>query len=472
MRAGGQPFRDVFSSQGPCSSPCSGPRDLLGPSHRQRPTRARRCWRRCCSSAPPTPPARAITDRAGAVIAAGLVSVTRHEPVDHRADRGRRRRARVRHAHGRPGACAGATRSPSGAPCGSASASAPRSRSRRCSPRRSCRSRSCSSPAGGSARSWPGRPRPIAFHLVLWLPWGPGNVWAQSYAYHLDVATDRTPGDNARKVLSTLGDRDLLLVVAVVLMVVALILGRRAIDRPARSARLTSPDTLLARLARRHRRSCSSPSTRCGAPTCPSSSPARPARRPAPPARPGRSCVALRGRPPLPRGARLADAPPDGLHRQRRAGRRAAPRRCRRAPSRSATTRASCGGPGGAPPPTSSTRPSCGSRPATSPSASLAAVAAQADVCAVVVRSAVRWGSFDDLPDRLAAVGYEVADEDDLGRRLYLKPPTRLRPRDLPDVRSRGCEAPRTGGDRRRWHVAVGGGGRGGRGGAGRGSGR
>ena len=55
-------------------------------------------------------------------------------------------------------------------------------------------------------------------------------------------------------------------------------------------------------------------------------------------------------------------------------------------------------------------------------SASLAAVAAQDDVCAVVVRSAARWGSFDDLPDRLAAAGYEVADEDDLGRRLYLKP--------------------------------------------------
>jgi hypothetical protein len=51
----------------------------------------------------------------------------------------------------------------------------------------------------------------------------------------------------------------------------------------------------------------------------------------------------------------------------------------------------------------------------------LAAVAAQPDVCAVVVRSAVRWGSFDDLPERLLDAGYEIADEDARGRRLYLK---------------------------------------------------
>ena len=56
-------------------------------------------------------------------------------------------------------------------------------------------------------------------------------------------------------------------------------------------------------------------------------------------------------------------------------------------------------------------------------SASVAAVAAQDDVCAVVVRSRVRWGSFADLPERLEAAGYVVADEDDLGRRLYLKQP-------------------------------------------------
>jgi hypothetical protein len=54
---------------------------------------------------------------------------------------------------------------------------------------------------------------------------------------------------------------------------------------------------------------------------------------------------------------------------------------------------------------------------------SIAAVAAQPDVCAVVVRSSVRWGSFDDLSERLQAAGYHLADEDDQGRRLYLKTP-------------------------------------------------
>ncbi len=55
-------------------------------------------------------------------------------------------------------------------------------------------------------------------------------------------------------------------------------------------------------------------------------------------------------------------------------------------------------------------------------SASLARVAAGDDVCAVAVRSAVRWGSFEDLPDRLAAVGYELVHEDGASRRLYVKP--------------------------------------------------
>jgi hypothetical protein len=54
-------------------------------------------------------------------------------------------------------------------------------------------------------------------------------------------------------------------------------------------------------------------------------------------------------------------------------------------------------------------------------SASLEAVATEPDVCAVVVRSRVRWGSFDDLPERLADAGYDIAHEDPQGRRLYLK---------------------------------------------------
>ena len=56
-------------------------------------------------------------------------------------------------------------------------------------------------------------------------------------------------------------------------------------------------------------------------------------------------------------------------------------------------------------------------------SESIAAAAADPDVCAVVVRSGERWGSFEDLPDRLADAGYEVAAEDgEVRQRCYLKP--------------------------------------------------
>jgi hypothetical protein len=60
----------------------------------------------------------------------------------------------------------------------------------------------------------------VAFHFALWLPWGVGNVWDQAYAYHLDVAGSRTPWANLKKTLSTLGDRDLPLVACVVLILV------------------------------------------------------------------------------------------------------------------------------------------------------------------------------------------------------------------------------------------------------------
>ena len=49
-------------------------------------------------------------------------------------------------------------------------------------------------------------------------------------------------------------------------------------------------------------------------------------------------------------------------------------------------------------------------------------MAAEDDVCAVAVRSSSRWGSFDDLPDRLDAAGYELVESDDEGNRLYVKP--------------------------------------------------
>jgi hypothetical protein len=50
--------------------------------------------------------------------------------------------------------------------------------------------------------------------LAVALPWGLGNVWDQAFEYHLDAAGSRTPVRNLRKVLSTLGDRDLPLLLA------------------------------------------------------------------------------------------------------------------------------------------------------------------------------------------------------------------------------------------------------------------
>lgn len=89
----------------------------------------------------------------------------------------------------------------------------------------------------------------IGTHLLLWLPWGPGDVWDQAYGYHLDVAGRRTPGANLAKLLSTLGDRDLPLLVALALALVAVVLARRgrSATSPALAlqARLTDPSTLL-----------------------------------------------------------------------------------------------------------------------------------------------------------------------------------------------------------------------------------
>jgi hypothetical protein len=259
----------------------------------------------------------------------------------------------------------------------------------------------------------------MAFHFLLWLPWGPSNVWAQSYDYHLQVATDRTPGANARKVLSTLGDRDILIVVAVVLMVVALLLGKRAL-RPAAEARLRSPDTLLlawlagtvvvlltehpmwrphvsqlipalALLAVRHR-----PPTKVLVLALVLALPyqvvhAWPMLHPT--GFTGSGARVVEELAALPEGAlALSDDP--GL--VWRAGRRTTPDLVDASKLRMETGDLT--------------------------SASVAAVAAQDDVCAVAVRSRARWGSFDDLPERLEAAGYVVADEDDLGRRLFLKP--------------------------------------------------
>jgi len=63
--------------------------------------------------------------------------------------------------------------------------------------------------------------------LAVALPWGLGNVWDQAFRYHLEVAGARTPLRNLKKVLSTLGDRDLPVVLAALAAGVAAVAGRR-----------------------------------------------------------------------------------------------------------------------------------------------------------------------------------------------------------------------------------------------------
>ena len=73
-----------------------------------------------------------------------------------------------------------------------------------------------------------------AVSFAVAVPWGLGNVWDQAFRYHLEAAGSRTPIRNLRKVVSTLGDRDLPVVVAAVATaVLAAVGGRAARPRPA-----------------------------------------------------------------------------------------------------------------------------------------------------------------------------------------------------------------------------------------------
>ncbi|HLF41112.1 MAG TPA: phospholipid carrier-dependent glycosyltransferase, partial [Acidimicrobiia bacterium] len=54
--------------------------------------------------------------------------------------------------------------------------------------------------------------------IAATVPWGVADVWDQSVVYHLEAAGSLTPGANAAKLLSTLLDRDLLLVAAAVVV--------------------------------------------------------------------------------------------------------------------------------------------------------------------------------------------------------------------------------------------------------------
>jgi 4-amino-4-deoxy-L-arabinose transferase-like glycosyltransferase len=85
--------------------------------------------------------------------------------------------------------------------------------------------------------------------LAAALPWGLGNVWDQAFKYHLEAAGSRTPVRNLRKAASTLGDRDLPLVLAAAVGLVGVWSSRaRAAARPA-EARSTGAGLIVTWLA-------------------------------------------------------------------------------------------------------------------------------------------------------------------------------------------------------------------------------
>jgi hypothetical protein len=418
MRAGGQPFRDVFSSQGPLFLPLVWVADLVGFRTANAPrvlSLAAALLLVLCTYAA----GRAVTDRGGALLAAGLVSFTASSlwvtgPLA--ADGAAlafatatmamvlrwRDEVTVRRAVW-IGLGVGATVSVK-ALLGAVilPAALVLLAGRRVAP----------VVAGATAA--------VGFHLVLWLPWGVGDVWDQSYGYHLEVATDRTPGANLAKVLSTMGDRDAIVLVAALLAVAAIVLGRRAAPPPAGERRLTSPDVLLlswvgatllvllvehpmwrphvsqlvpglALLAARHR-----PSWRVLAIAGLVAVPygvvhAWGVLHPDGYSDSAETAVELVRD--LPDGA-LAISDDPGI--VWRAGHRTPPELVDASVLRIETGDIT--------------------------TERLLEVAARRELCAVVVRSGERWGSFEDLPEGLAALGFEVAAEDGDVHRVYVKP--------------------------------------------------
>jgi hypothetical protein len=258
----------------------------------------------------------------------------------------------------------------------------------------------------------------VASHLVLWVPWGAEAVWAQSYEYHLEVAKDRTPGANLLKVLSTMGDRDSIILLAAGLALAAVLLRRRAV--PVDAGRwAVSPDVVLlvwvgagllvlltehpmwrphvsqlipglALLAARHR-----PSWRVLAVAGVVALPyyvvhAWPMLHPE--GYEGSAARAVDLLEDLPEEA-LAISDEPGL--VWRSGHRTPPDLVDASVLRIETGDLT--------------------------GRSVAAAAADTDVCAVVVTSRARWGRFEDLPRRLDALGYDIAHDAGRHDRVYLR---------------------------------------------------
>jgi hypothetical protein len=415
MRAGGAPFRDVFSSQGPLWLPLVWAGDVLGLRTLNAPRMVSLLAAVLLVCATYLA-GRAVTDRAGALLAAALVTAT----------------ASIIWVTG-PIASDGAAL----ALATSTVVLALRWRSE-CTWRRAVwLGLGVGATISVKALLAPvivpialvliagRRPLPIlvgavtaiGFHLLLWVPWGPANVWDQSYGYHLEVAGQRTPGANLAKLASTMADRDLPLLLAAGLVLGAIALHRRS-TTPAPERRLTSPDTLLlawlgatavillaehplwrphvahllppiALLIARHR-----PPGKVLAVLLVVALPYHVVHAWSvlhPTGYTGSSAEMVEMLQELPPGA-LAMSDDPGI--VWRAGRRTPPDLVD----------------------TSILRIEAGQHTA----ASIAQAAADASVCAVAVLSSARWGSFDDLGDRLAAVGYDVALEDEKGRTLYL----------------------------------------------------
>lgn len=418
MRAGGQPYRDVFSSQGPLFLPLLWLGDLVGLRTANAPRTLSLAAALLLVGATYAA-GRSITDRAGAALAAGVVTATATSlwvtgPIA---------------ADGVALALATLT-----------VAMVLRWRGEVTLPRAVLIGLGVGATVSVKAMLAPvvlpaalvllagrrlapilaGAGTAVAFHLLLWLPWGVAEVWAQSYDYHLQVASDRTPGANLRKVLSTMGDRDSIVLAVVVLALGAVLLRRRAaVDRSAPSSGLGAPDTLLlawvggvavvllsvhpmwrphvsqllpglALLAARHR-----PPWRVLALAGVVVVPYHLVRAwdiLAPEPYDQRAASAVEVLRTLPEGA-LAISDEPGL--VWRAGRLTPPDLVD----------------------ASRLRIEVGDIT----SARLARVAAADEVCAVVVTSRERWGGFDDLPARLREAGYEVAVADGDVHRTYLK---------------------------------------------------